>query len=346
MDNPVGLRLHEGGRIEYYDKQDLRLQDGDKVMINTEYGTGVAEVVHAIPYVPREYMPEKLEPVLSLATEEDLAYSEQLEAMAAEALEICREKVRQHGLSMAVERAIYTTTRSKLIFHFTAENRVDFRALVRDLASIFHTRIELLQIGVREDAKLSGGIGGCGRELCCATFLNGFEPVSIKMVKTQNLSLNPNKISGHCGRLMCCLNYEQDAYVEARKSLPRYGYTVTTPQGSGTVVDLDLLQERITVQIDGEGDEGRLVFAAQELGYGTRREEDSERAKPHSCTGCGKHGNTGSQTEAEAGEILVDVQGQERAAPRRRPSRYGTKDAGGGGNRASSQPHARASKTD
>ena len=284
MDNPIGLRLHEGGRIEYYDRGDLYLQDGDKVMIENDYGTCVADVVQARPYLPREYMPENLDPVLSVATEEDLIYAEDLDLAAQEALAICRERVLAHNLKMYVERAIYTSTRNKLIFHFTADNRVDFRDLVRDLASIFHTRIELRQIGVREDAQMCGGVGVCGRELCCATFIYEFSPVSIKMVKTQNMSLNPSKISGHCGRLMCCLTYEQDAYVEARRSLPKVGFTVRTPQGSGTVVDLDLLRELITVVVDG--DDTDYIYPAHELGYGTVRDEGCESG---GCGGCGAH---------------------------------------------------------
>lgn len=295
MANPVGLRLTEGGRIEYYDSNGFYLENGDHVMVNSEHGYTVAQVAEAHPYIPRELLPETLEQVLERATESDLAYRQELDALEAEALSTCRELVAEHRLKMQMERAIYTSDQTKLIFHFTADNRVDFRALVRDLAAIFHTRIELRQIGVREDAKLSGGVGCCGRELCCATFLKDFEPVSIKMVKTQNLSLNPSKISGHCGRLMCCLGFEQEAYVEARKVLPRIGHKIRTPQGQGQVVDLDLLRERITVQLEGEGDEGRLTYPAQELGYG-HKDEDRERT----CAGCSKHARR--QTEHAVSE--------------------------------------------
>lgn len=208
----VGVRFRRAGKIYYFDPDGFNLAVGDKVLVETVRGIEYGEVVVAPKEVPEEQVVNPLKPVIRRATAEDAEVVKANAAREKEAFSICQQKIREHGLPMKLVGAEYTFDRSKLIFYFTSEGRVDFRQLVRDLAAVFRTRIELRQIGVRDEAKLLGGLGCCGRELCCASFLGEFDPVSIRMAKEQNLSLNPGKISGICGRLMCCLRFENDLY--------------------------------------------------------------------------------------------------------------------------------------
>jgi cell fate regulator YaaT (PSP1 superfamily) len=245
----IGVRFRQAGKIYYFDPVDLKVQRGDHVIVETVRGIEYGHVVTGIRFVKEDEVVLPLKKVLRIATHGDTEQMEENRRAAKAALSICHEKIQTHGLEMKLVDAEYTFDRNKIIFYFTADGRVDFRELVRDLAAVFRTRIELRQIGVRDEAKMLGGIGPCGRILCCSSFLGDFEPVSIKMAKDQNLSLNPAKISGLCGRLMCCLKYENDLYDEAKQILPDLGEHVLTPNGDGKVVLLNLLERRVQVEL-------------------------------------------------------------------------------------------------
>lgn len=245
----VGVRFKTAGKIYYFDPADLDIQLDDHVIVETARGIEIGKVVIGRRKVHEEDVVLPLKRVIRVATPEDLKIVEKNEKDAREAFYICEEKIAEHGLPMKLINVEYTFDRNKVIFYFTAEGRVDFRELVKDLAAIFRTRIELRQIGVRDEAKMLGGIGPCGRMLCCSTFLGDFEPVSIKMAKDQNLSLNPTKISGLCGRLMCCLKYENELYEEAKRELPDIGNIIQTPNGEGKVVGLNMLERLIQVEL-------------------------------------------------------------------------------------------------
>jgi cell fate regulator YaaT (PSP1 superfamily) len=249
----IGVRFKEAGKIYFFDPEDLVIGRDSSVIVETVRGVEFGKVVWGVRYVQEDEVVLPLKRVLRIATAEDIERQAANKQSAASALQICAEKVRDHQLEMKLVDAEYTFDRNKLIFYFTADGRVDFRELVRDLASVFRTRIELRQIGVRDEAKMLGGIGPCGRVLCCSSFLGDFEPVSIKMAKDQNLSLNPTKISGLCGRLMCCLKYENDNYEETKDALPDIGDAVYTPGGVGQVILLDLIERRVKVQLESTG---------------------------------------------------------------------------------------------
>ncbi|MCS1352358.1 stage 0 sporulation family protein [Mechercharimyces sp. CAU 1602] len=249
----VGVRFREAGKIYYFDPGEHLLSKGDHVIVETVRGIEYGEVVLGKQYMHEDEVVLPLRKIIRKANTHDYQQMESNEGAAIKALSICKEKVDEHHLDMKLVDAEYTFDRNKVIFYFTADGRVDFRQLVRDLATIFRTRIELRQIGVRDEAKMLGGIGPCGRVLCCSSFLGDFEPVSIKMAKDQNLSLNPTKISGLCGRLMCCLKFENEAYVEAKKKLPDIGEKVSTPNGEGKVVVLNLLERRVQVELAESG---------------------------------------------------------------------------------------------
>jgi len=248
----VGVRFTNGGKIYDFDSGNMQFLPGDKVMVETARGIECGEVVRANRECkePRE----DLKPVVRRATPEDLARMEQNARKAREAMKVCQERIAAHKLDMKLVDAEYAFDNSKLTFNFTADGRVDFRNLVKDLAATLHTRIELHQIGVRDEAKKLGGMGICGQPFCCSRFLKDFQPVSIKMAKEQGLSLNPTKISGSCGRLMCCLQYEQSVYEELNKLTPKNGTTVNTPEGRGTVVDCNILTGKMKVRLDKEPD--------------------------------------------------------------------------------------------
>ncbi len=245
----VGVRFKRVGKIYYFDPQDLPVQKNRFVIVETSRGIEYGEVVIPPKEVGENDVVLPLKKVLRVATEQDREQMEDNRRAAKEAHQICLQKIASHGLDMKLVDVEYTFDRNKIIFYFTAEGRVDFRELVKDLASVFRTRIELRQIGVRDEAKILGGIGPCGRILCCSSFLGDFEPVSIKMAKDQNLSLNPTKISGLCGRLMCCLKYENDQYEEALKELPDLGEQIDTPVGRGRVSGLNILEKLIQVEL-------------------------------------------------------------------------------------------------
>lgn len=248
MVDVVGIRFKKVGKVYYFDPDNLDINKGDYLIVETARGIEFGECVIGIKQIKEEEIVAPLKKVLRIATEEDIQKHRDNKNKEKEALEICLKKIYEHKLNMKLIDVEYTFDNNKVIFYFTADGRVDFRELVKDLATIFKTRIELRQIGVRDEAKMIGGLGPCGRPMCCSTFLGDFASVSIKMAKEQNLSLNPTKISGICGRLMCCLNYEQSTYEDIRKRLPKVGSIVDTENGKGEVVSNNTVKESIKVK--------------------------------------------------------------------------------------------------
>ena len=250
----IGVRFKSGGKQYYFDPAGLEVQPGQGVIVETSRGLEYGECAQGNTQVEEETVVQPLRPLVRIATEEDEKTVEKNREKEAKAFQICQEKIAAHGLEMKLVEAEYSFEGNKVLFFFTADGRVDFRALVKDLASTIHARIELRQIGVRDEAKMLGGLGICGRPFCCAQFLDEFQPVSIKMAKTQNLSLNPTKISGTCGRLMCCLKYEQEAYEDLVKHTPKQESFVETPDGAGTVSSVNLLRQQVQVRLDSAPD--------------------------------------------------------------------------------------------
>jgi cell fate regulator YaaT (PSP1 superfamily) len=245
----IGVRFKKAGKIYYFDPNELSVEKEQSVIVETARGVEYGRVVVGQKVVQESDVVLPLKKVIRIANHTDAVVVDENKQSAKHAFLTCQEKIKEHQLRMKLVDVEYTFDRNKVIFYFTAEGRVDFRELVKDLASIFRTRIELRQIGVRDEAKMLGGIGPCGRILCCSTFLGDFEPVSIKMAKDQNLSLNPTKISGLCGRLMCCLKYEHDQYESAKEDLPKVGSVVITSLGNGKVVGLNIDDRTAKVQI-------------------------------------------------------------------------------------------------
>ncbi len=250
MAEVIGVRFKEVGKIYYFDPLDNKLSVGDMVIVETARGLECGEVAMENKEISDDKLEHELKPLIRIATEEDLRKQAENKLKEKEAARICEQKIANHKLEMKLVNVEYTFDNSKIIFYFTADGRVDFRALVKDLASVFRTRIELRQIGVRDEAKMLGGLGVCGRPFCCSGFLGEFQPVSIKMAKEQGLSLSPVKISGTCGRLMCCLKYEQAAYTDLLKRTPKVGAIVNTPEGKGLVVENNLIAGTLKVKLD------------------------------------------------------------------------------------------------
>ncbi|MGJ0847016.1 PSP1 domain-containing protein [Tissierella praeacuta] len=245
----VGVRFKKAGKIYYFDPDDIDVKFNDFVVVETARGVEFGHVVVGPKEIQESEIVAPLKKVIRVALDEDFDIHRENKKKANEAIAICQQKVEEHGLSMKLVDVEYTFDNNKVIFYFTADGRVDFRELVKDLAAIFKTRIELRQIGVRDEAKMVGGIGPCGKVVCCGQFLGEFEPVSIKMAKEQSLSLNPTKISGLCGRLMCCLKYEHEVYEELLVKMPQIGAIVITPEGRGTVVETFTLLEKVKVKV-------------------------------------------------------------------------------------------------
>ena len=254
MKKIVGVRFKKPGKIYFFDPEDLEINMGDKVIVETAMGNEFGEVVVNKRELPEEKITNPLKKVIRIATSEDIKNMEMYKSKEPEAFKICEEKIKKHKLDMNLTDVEYKFDGSKILFYFTADGRIDFRELVKELASIFKTRIELRQIGVRDEVRRLGGNGVCGRELCCCSFLGNFETVSIKMAKEQNISLNPSKISGNCGRLMCCLKYEQEAYEDKLSRLPKVGAIVKTEDGEGVVDSVEILKEQLKVKFK-DGDE-------------------------------------------------------------------------------------------
>ena len=245
----AGVKFKTAGKIYYFDPEELEVQLGDSVIVETARGMEFGMVAMEITEVDESEVVTPLKRIIRIADEKDHLQHEENLKKKKRAMDLCQEKIDKHGLVMKLIDVEYTFDNSKIVFYFTADGRVDFRELVKDLAGVFKMRIELRQIGVRDEAKMLGGIGSCGRDLCCHSWLSDFQPVSIKMAKVQNLSLNPSKISGICGRLMCCLKYENDIYMEFRKGMPDIGEKVRTPDGFGKVVDTNLLERDVKVRL-------------------------------------------------------------------------------------------------
>ena len=251
----IGVRFKNAGKLYFFDPGNMWANVGDAVIVETSRGIEYAQVVMGVSEVPEEQIQFPLKRIIRTATYADGMRQYELQQREEEAFQICKQKISEHELEMKLVAVEFTFDCKKLIAYFTANGRIDFRALVKDLASVFRIRIELRQIGVRDEAKMLGGLGPCGRPLCCAKFLDDFEPVSIKMAKEQNLSLNPTKISGICGRLMCCLKYEEEHYTNTRKMMPAIGKTVHTPDGEGVVNDINILKETIKVHLNPDNDD-------------------------------------------------------------------------------------------
>ncbi len=265
MSEVVGIRFKEVGKIYYFDPIGFKLNKGDRAIVETIRGLECGEVAQANKDVNDDEIVKPLKPIVRVATAEDLKVVERNKKKEKEAFDICLKKIALHGLDMKLIDVEYTFDSSKVIFYFTSDGRVDFRELVKDLASVFRIRIELRQIGVRDESKMKGGLGMCGRPFCCNSFLGDFQPVSIKMAKEQGLSLNPTKISGTCGRLMCCLKYEQESYEHLLRVTPKVGAIVDTSSGRGTVVETDLLKGMLKVRLARSPEAAPAVFSRRDV---------------------------------------------------------------------------------
>ena len=274
MTKVVGIRFRNVGKIYYFNPKGYNMKPGDHVIVETARGVEYGRVVLGTKEIPDEEVVHPLKEVLRVSTREDDEREANNRKKEKEAFKICQKKIREHGLEMKLIDAEYTFDNNKVLFYFTADGRIDFRQLVKDLASIFKTRIELRQIGVRDETKILGGIGICGRCLCCHTYLSEFAPVSIKMAKEQNLSLNQTKISGVCGRLMCCLKNEQETYEELNKKLPGLGDAVTLPDGlQGNVQSVNVLRQRVKVIVEVNDEKEIQEYPVSELKFRPRKKK-------------------------------------------------------------------------
>lgn len=265
MANIIGVRFKKPGKIYFFDPDGIEIEQGEHVIVETAMGKEYGEVAIANRTIPDDKLVKPLKKIIRVATNKDKKQHEENKEKEKEALKICEKKIKEHGLDMKLTDVEYKFDRSKLLFFFKADGRIDFRDLVKDLAAIFKTRIELRQIGVRDEVRKIGGNGVCGRELCCCSFLNDFDIVSIKMAKEQSASLNPSKISGNCGRLMCCLKYEQNVYEEKNSRLPREGAIVETADGKGVVCGVETLKEKIKVQFENEEGKSYKTYDAADI---------------------------------------------------------------------------------
>ena len=289
MTKVIGVRFRTAGKIYFFSPGEFEIKQGDHVIVETARGIEYGRVVSAPKEVDDDSVVQPLKSVIRIATEQDEKTVEKNRQKEKEAFKICQEKIRNHGLDMKLIEAEYTFDNNKVLFYFTADGRIDFRELVKDLAAVFRTRIELRQIGVRDEAKMLGGMGICGRKLCCNTFLSEFAPVSIKMAKEQNLSLNPTKISGVCGRLMCCLKNEQETYEYLNSKLPNVGEKLKTKDGVvGEVQRVDVLRQKVKLIVEDEnGDKEIQEYKIDDLLM--------RKKKPQGCQGCSKGCNNKNQ---------------------------------------------------
>lgn len=275
MTKIVGVRFRNAGKVYYFDPKDYKIRPGDHVIVETARGIEYGTVTGKVQEVAEEKIVQPLKPVIRPASAEDDARARRNREKEREAMAICKEKIQKRNLEMKLIDAEYTFDNNKVLFYFTADGRIDFRELVKDLAAVFRTRIELRQIGVRDETKILGGVGICGRPLCCSTFLSEFAPVSIKMAKEQNLSLNPTKISGVCGRLMCCLKNEQETYEYLNSKLPGIGDTVTTDTGlQGEVSSVNVLRQKVKVLVSVDDEKELQEYDVKELKFKPRRKKE------------------------------------------------------------------------
>ena len=265
MTKVVGVRFSDTGKMYYFDPKGFDIKNGQEIIVETANGLEFGKTSTGVKLVDDDEVVSPLKPVIRIATDEDTKKDEENKRKEKEALEICNQKIQKHNLEMNLTNAEYSFDCSKVIFYFTADGRIDFRELVKDLASTLHTRIELRQIGVRDESKMLGGLGICGRPFCCSTFLDGFHSVTIKMAKDQGLSLAPGKISGTCGRLMCCLKYEQNSYEYLHKITPKVGTVVDCRHGRGTVVDSAILTGKLKIQLDNTPDGLPVIVNREEV---------------------------------------------------------------------------------
>lgn len=279
MKEVIGVRFRANGKIYFFDPLDIHVQQGDNVVVETARGVEYGKCVLGRRKISDPKRIAGLKPILRKATSEDTQQYEANIEKSRQAFDTCMKKIQEHGLKMKLIAAEYTFDNSKVLFYFTADGRVDFRELVRDLASVFRTRIELRQIGVRDEAKISGGIGMCGRELCCHSYLSEFIPVSIKMAKEQSLSLNPTKISGVCGRLMCCLKHEQDTYEYLNSRMPGVGDEVTSKDGTrGTVANVNVMRQTVRIIVtDDEGNKDAVEYKVEDLKFKPRKRHKNDK---------------------------------------------------------------------
>lgn len=304
MSEVIGVRFKKAGKMYYFDPGDTQFQVGDGVIVETSRGVEYGEIVAANRELSDEKLSKPLKKGVRKAEEKEIKRLKENKDKEKRAYNIGMEKIRKHGLDMKLINVEYTFDNNKIIFYFTAEGRVDFRELVKDLASVFKTRIELRQIGVRDETKMLGGLGPCGRACCCAEFLGDFQPVSIKMAKEQNLSLSPTKISGLCGRLMCCLNYEHEYYEELSHKMPGINSEVMTPDGPGTVMENNLLKQTVKVKIalpDGSFD--ARIFGLDDIKVTRRNKKKCDNCKKNN----GKNGGEKEQNTEEVPEELKSV---------------------------------------
>ena len=263
MTEIISVRFRPGSKQYYFDPMGQKVPEGTSVIVETGKGLEFGTCVHGNTMIEDEAVVQPLRPLIRIANSDDIARAQENRKLEAEALRLCKKLISQHKLDMKLVSVEYSFDATKVIFFFTAENRVDFRSLVKDLAGTLHSRIELRQIGVRDEARILGGFGSCGKPFCCSQFLGDFQPVSIKMAKTQNLSLNPTKISGTCGRLMCCLKYEQDAYEDAMKRCPKVESFVECPDGVGTITAVNLLKETVKVKLEDSTEQPRNYLTSE-----------------------------------------------------------------------------------
>ena len=276
----VGVRFRNAGKVYYFDPKDYKIKPGDHVIVETARGIEYGTVTGRVQEISEEKVVQPLKTVVRVANGEDDARAQRNREKEREAMAICKEKIRKHNLEMKLIDAEYTFDNNKVLFYFTADGRIDFRELVKDLAAVFRTRIELRQIGVRDETKILGGIGICGRQLCCSSFLSEFAPVSIKMAKEQNLSLNPTKISGVCGRLMCCLKNEEETYEYLNSKLPAVGDTVTTQSGlQGEVASVNVLRQKVKILVDVDDEKELQEYAVDELQFKPRKKKEKNQDK-------------------------------------------------------------------
>ena len=338
MTEVVSIKFRNRGKSYYFDPAGMEFKIGDKAVVETSKGLEIGTVVQANRQIEDEQVVAPLRPVARAATEDDLRIEELCKTREREAYVIGKEKIAAHGLDMKLVDVECSFEGNKIIFFFSSDGRVDFRELVKDLAGVFRTRIELRQIGVRDEARMLGGLGICGQPFCCGTFMDEFKPVSTKMAKVQNLSLNPAKISGCCGRLMCCLRYEQPAYEELVKNVPKTGAFVETPDGYGNVNQVNILRQTVRVKLDGEGDDAYRQYDAEDVAVvpGGRPRDGSQ--PPHVLVVRPKKVQEPEEEQDpwEIPELLITTPGEEAAKPaiqseqpdRTRPIRREDKPAG------------------
>jgi cell fate regulator YaaT (PSP1 superfamily) len=322
----IGVRFKKAGKIYYFDPDSIDTSNAKHVIVETARGVEFGQLVINQREIPDEDVVAPLKKVLRVATDEDVAVHQENQEKKKKAFEVCQEKIKVHELEMKLIDVEYTFDNNKVIFYFTSDGRVDFRDLVKDLASVFRTRIELRQIGVRDEAKMLNGIGSCGKRLCCANWLGDFEPVSIKMAKDQNLSLNPTKISGICGRLMCCLKYEHETYLDLRKGLPKDNEVVKTPDGKAVVVSTQIIREQVKVRLIVGEEDGKPVLDDDITTY-KKQEVKRIRSNPKpnapkqiDVKPVAQKEETGAKEEAKTNKPKPKKEHHKKHRPRKKPS--------------------------